>query len=316
MGTVSVVIPTYNCAETLERALQSVFGQTYACEEVIVVNDCSTDSTEDLLRGFAGRIKTINTGARSGAAAARNMGIDAAKGKYVAFLDADDLWLPEKIERQMEVFETSPHRPALVTCNSSRIAADGKTPLQEDHHATHPPGRGDRVWRRLLERNFIPTPTVMMKRDALVALGGFDETLPIAEDYDLWIRASFAYGVDFSQSVLVRFHERPGSLMKEMMHRNAELTLKVINRYLDEYERHLESGAKRSISGGWFLRYGYEAYLGGDYSSSIGYCLDALRSRHRVFKVGTVLLRAAVRGGWERCSAGVGRGERGPVGRG
>jgi len=125
--TVSVIISTYNRAHLIGRAIQSVLNQTYQDFEVIVVDDGSTDNTEEIVKSFNDpRIRYIRHEKNKGAAAARNTGIKAARGKYIAFQDSDDEWLPEKLEKQMKVFENAPPEAGVVYTDMQRINEDGE----------------------------------------------------------------------------------------------------------------------------------------------------------------------------------------------
>ena len=123
---VSVIIPTYNRKHLLKEALGSVFSQTYKNLQVIVVDDGSTDNTQDIISDFKDkRITYIKQGHR-GASSARNKGIENAKGEYTAFLDSDDRWLPTKIEKQMDVFKNSKVNPGVVYCGIEYMDENGK----------------------------------------------------------------------------------------------------------------------------------------------------------------------------------------------
>ncbi len=178
---VSVVIPTYNCSAYLAEAIESVLEQTRLPDEIIVVDDGSTDDTVACLEAFGDRI-TVFRQEHLGAAAARNHGIEEASGDWVAFLDADDLWVAEKLEKQIAALEAS-REAALSFTNRATFDAEMK-PLSGHRRNVV----GGEVTRALFEHTFITG--VVVRRDLLRKLGGFDESLPVCEDYDLWLRAS------------------------------------------------------------------------------------------------------------------------------
>jgi glycosyltransferase involved in cell wall biosynthesis len=196
---VSVVIPTYNRAAVLERSIRSVLGQTLKDFELIVVDDGSTDSTQELLVRFDGKLRYAFQENR-GVAAARNTGIGLSIGELVAFLDSDDEWLPDKLARQVARFDRT--KNAFV-CHSEEIwIRDGKRVPQKPLHRK----QGGRFFERALERCLISPSSVMISRRLLDEVGWFDEELAAAEDYDLWLRITAFHEVDFITEPLVVKH--------------------------------------------------------------------------------------------------------------
>jgi glycosyltransferase involved in cell wall biosynthesis len=196
---VSVIIPTYNRAALLERAIHSVLAQTFHDFELIVVDDGSSDSTADLLHTFEGRIKTVFQENR-GVSAARNLGIKEATGRLLAFLDSDDEWLPAKLARQTALFDGQD--PCFV-CHSDEIwVRNGRELHQKEIHLK----QGGRFFPRALERCLISPSSVMISRTLLDRVGWFDEDLPAGEDYDLWLRITAFHEVDFVPEKLVIKH--------------------------------------------------------------------------------------------------------------
>jgi glycosyltransferase involved in cell wall biosynthesis len=177
---VSVVVPAHNAAATLGPALASVAHQTVPPTQVLVVDDGSTDDTAAVARGAPLELEVIPTGAPSGPAAARNAGTAHAVGEWVAFLDADDVWHSRKLEVQLEAAR---RKPGTVLVASDWVRGTPPTP-------DGPVGM--RVLRtgHILSLNRFQTSTVLVRRDVLSSVGGFDPTLDGAEDWDLWLRAS------------------------------------------------------------------------------------------------------------------------------
>jgi glycosyltransferase involved in cell wall biosynthesis len=207
---VSVVIAAYNAADTLEATLASVAAQTCRDFELVVVDDGSTDTTPALLTRFvqthawARWIRQDN----AGAAAARERAIAAARGAFIAFLDADDLWLPEKLAMQMALFDRNPSL-ALVFTDERDFSSAGDAPLSRFQQK--PPARG-RVLPQLFFGNFILNSSVVVRKDALLAVGGFDAAHRVHEGIDLWLRLAEHHDFDYVDAVLVRYRVRPESL--------------------------------------------------------------------------------------------------------
>ena len=206
MPTVSVIVPTRNRADLIAEALRSVRDKTYQDLEILVVDNGSTDKTPDVVAGLADPRILYHWQEDSGLPAdSRNVGIRMSAGHYVAFLDSDDVWLPEKLERQVAYLETHPDC-GLIFMNASIIGdhhRSGQTLLRK----TPPSGR---VFEALLWENFISTLTAMVPRRVLDKVGVFDLDPAIrrAEDYDLWLRIAHDYEVAYLPMVggLYRFH--------------------------------------------------------------------------------------------------------------
>lgn len=198
--TVSAVIPVHNGATYVAQAIESVLVQTHAPVECIVVNDGSIDDTEEVVRQF-GRSVTHVPQSQAGVSVARNRGVRIATGDYVAFLDHDDVWYPEKLERQLAKLQTE--GAVLALCAVEVIDAAGKTLSIKRLWA-----RADLVTGMLL---FDGTETVscsstgVMRRDAFHSLGGFDPLLGMSADWDLLLRALLHGGVSYVDEPLARY---------------------------------------------------------------------------------------------------------------
>lgn len=196
MKSVSVIIPSYNRAHLLPRCLDSVIAQECSPSEIIVVDDGSTDSTRSLLQGSYPGIKVI-TQANKGVSAARNAGIRAATGDWLAFLDSDDAWLPGKLDRQLEAIEASPgsniaHTDEIWIRNGVRVNPRRK-------HKKY----GGSIFKYCLPLCVISPSSVMIHRRVFDRVGLFDETLPVCEDYDLWLRICARMPVLFIREPLI-----------------------------------------------------------------------------------------------------------------
>ncbi len=194
---VSVVIPSYNYGQFLRRAVDSVAAQTYAPVEVIVVDNGSTDATNEVLAGYGSAVTVLRQPIR-GPSATRNMGIRAAKGRYIAFLDADDRWRPDKLSRQMELFERDPTLGA-VGCGVVFVSGSG-APIGHRDFAERASDPLDLVLqlRRVAVRDFWiggSASGALIRREVFEAVGLWDETLPSAEDWDLWMRVAAKFAI-------------------------------------------------------------------------------------------------------------------------
>lgn len=210
MPSVSVIIPTYQRAHWVGQAIESVLVQSYRDYEIIVVNDGSTDGTASRLNEFGDRVRVIHQ-ANRGLPAARNAGINAAKGDLLAFLDDDDLWFPGKLASQIALFSRDPS-VGLVYADMTLFDENGD---RESSYADRcrPPLMQNAA--TLFRYNFIPVPTVMVRRACLDQVGLFDETLTACEDYDLWLRIIEHWPVLGSSDILARYRLSANSIHRD-----------------------------------------------------------------------------------------------------
>lgn len=187
MTHITAVIPTHNRAPLLARALDSVCAQSEPPDECLVVDDGSSDETEALVRRAYPAVTYLRQPHR-GVSAARNLGIERARGDWVAFLDSDDCWMPDKLSRQRRAVKHSDR----VICHTDEIwIRHGRRVNPMRKHRK----RGGWIYSHCLPRCAISPSTSMVRRDVLLAAGGFDESLPACEDYDLWLRLCARYPV-------------------------------------------------------------------------------------------------------------------------
>ena len=214
MVQVSVVIPTYNCAAYLADALQSVYQQTLKNMEVVVVDDGSNDNTLDVIAPWRDRIVYIEQ-ERAGVAAARNAGIAASTAPYVAFLDADDVWLPAKLEMQVAALESK--QDAGMACTDfSVLYDDGKR--THSFFSGNPPLADRDLFIRMVENCFAFPSVVMIRRDVLQRCGVFDTSAGVAEDMNLWLRVAHDYKVAIVPKVLCVKRERLAAVLLHPEH--------------------------------------------------------------------------------------------------
>jgi glycosyltransferase involved in cell wall biosynthesis len=193
---VSVIIPTYNRGWVIKEAIDSVLAQDYTEFELIVVDDGSTDHTSDVLDSYGDDIKVLSQ-KNKGVSAARNRGIAEASGKFIAFLDSDDLWLPQKLTLQIEFINQTPD--ALI-CQTEEVWIRNGLRVNPKKRHKKPSGM---IFKPSLELCLVSPSAVMIQRSLLDRVGGFDETLPACEDYDLWLRISCRFPVHLIDAPLI-----------------------------------------------------------------------------------------------------------------
>lgn len=214
---VSTIIPAYNAARFVTKAIDSALMQAVP-QQIIVVNDGSRDDTSDVVRAYGDAVTLIEQ-PNGGVSAARNRGIAAARGDFVAFLDADDVWLPGKLSRQLALFEADPELGTVI-CDEMHVSAEGEV-LRPSFLATRRcynelPTQASRLSKPvtwLVRESFFPTSGVITRRSILDRAGPFDTRLSICEDRDLWLRLAFEAPVGLVPEVLLHYLTgRPDSL--------------------------------------------------------------------------------------------------------
>jgi glycosyltransferase involved in cell wall biosynthesis len=208
MPLVSVIVPTYQNGQYLCQAIESILRQTWKDLEIIVVDDGSTDNTSEVLKTYEGKIKIL-TQPNSGTAAARNAGIKVSQGKFIAFLDADDIWLEGKLEQQMPIFDK---KPQVGLVFSDMYNFDGESKKGRAFQLVKP--KSGWVESDLFQSDFVPMPTVIIRHECLDTIGLFDETLHYCEDYDLWLRICRSWELDFINEPLALYRLSQGQKSK------------------------------------------------------------------------------------------------------
>lgn len=194
--SISVIIPTYNRANTIERCLDSVLNQTHTADEIFVIDDGSTDGTAKLLKNKYSNINYLYK-ENSGVSAARNLGIKESKSEWLAFLDSDDEWMPQKLEAQLHSIQANPnyrlfHSDEIWVRNGKRVNPKYK----------HQKYGGD-IFKYCLPLCCISPSVVMIHRSLFDEIGLFDEKLPACEDYDLWLRICSKHEVFYIDEPLI-----------------------------------------------------------------------------------------------------------------
>lgn len=214
---VSIVMAAKNYARFLPMAVESVRAQTFPDWELLIIDDGSSDETPRVVQPFLvdSRIRYVRSDVL-GQSRAKNLGIGLSRGEFVAFLDADDAWLPTKLEKQLAVFR---ERPALgvVYCRRSLIDESGQT-LVAKPRAAVPTGR---VLSAMFVQNFVCFSSAMVRREVFSRVGTFDPQWDLAIDYDLWLRVAKHYEFDFVDEELVLYRTGHGNLSKKLSDRVA-----------------------------------------------------------------------------------------------
>ncbi len=224
---VTVVIPAYNCAATVAETLDSVLAQDHPHTEVVVVNDGSKDHTLDVLRGYGERIRVIDQ-PNAGPPAARNTGIAAARGEYVAFLDADDVWVQGKLSAQARHLDANPDVGTVCTTWTEWFPEpDGRYRRPDGFAAMRVDDRIDDtrsgwLYPRMLMSSQMLTTTVMVRRRVLAEVGDFDLSLWNGDDYDYWLRLSQHSRITRLASLGALYRILPGSVSRSPRETNYE----------------------------------------------------------------------------------------------
>lgn len=224
---ISVIIPTYNRAQTILRAVESVLKQSYRPFEIIVVNDGGTDETVELLQPFENQI-TLVSQSNKGVSSARNRGIDVAKGEWIALLDSDDEWLPGQLKNQAGYFESNPQ---LDIFQSAEIWIRNGKRVNPKHKFKKYSGW---IFKQCLPLCIVSPSAVMFTKKLWREMNGFDEAFPVCEDYDLWLRIARKYPIGLNENIgLIKYggHKDQLSLTFPVMDR---LRIRAIEKHLND----------------------------------------------------------------------------------
>lgn len=226
--TVAVVIPTYKRTSKLERAVNSVCNQSYPDWKLYVVNDDPTHDVSDLLPDDD-RISYIQHDENRGAPAARNTGIRASQSRFIAFLDDDDAWKPEKLERQIDTFEDLPRDYGLIYTGRDIVVDD------EVVKVYNPDAAGE-IFDELLRNNIIPSETPLVKRECFRNIGNFDTNFQSSQDIDMWLRIAREYKIGVvPDSLAIAYQGHEDRISKNMMRKvNGK------KKFIDKYDSDLE----------------------------------------------------------------------------
>ena len=263
-GLVSVIVPVFNRQDYVAETIESIVKQTYKNIEIIIINDGSTDDSEKIIRTFQSQypdaIDVINQ-KNQGQVKARNNGLEIARGEFIAFLDSDDVWSLDKVEKQMNRFK---NKIGLVYSGVQYIDTWGNVIGEEQCDQSI---KGS-VYEKLLVKNRMTGGTVIIKNAVLKEVGLFDETLEAAENWDLWIRATQFYEVDFVDEPLLKYRKHSGNMSS-----NNTLMLDATYSILEKYclNAHAEGAAVDACeiaTANYYYRVGVYLISIGDYSDA------------------------------------------------
>jgi len=198
---VSIILPTYNRDWVITQAIDSVLAQSYTNFELIIIDDGSTDKTTDVIKSYEGKLQYVYT-KNSGVAKARNRGISISKGKFIAFIDSDDTWEPQKLAKQILFLSKNPSY-GLCYCGAQYFHNKN---LERDTISHYKNIKNGFIFSELLKQPSIATPTVIIRADIIENVGTFNEKFKLFEDRDLWLRVALNNKIHFVPELLVNIH--------------------------------------------------------------------------------------------------------------
>ena len=200
MSKVTVIIPTYNRADKIEKSIKSVLDQTYEDFTLIIVDDCSKDNTEEVVAGINDeRIVYHKLSENKGAAGARNEGVKLAQTEFIAFEDSDDFWLQDKLDKQIKYMDE--HPDVGLVYGKIKVISPDKTYVFPNEAV--PGNLEGELYPWLIRRNTIDTPTMFIRKNCFDEIGGFDSTLRCLEDWEFSIRFSEKYKIGYIDDILI-----------------------------------------------------------------------------------------------------------------
>jgi len=248
MPAVSVIVNLYNGKATLAETIKSVLGQTFSDWELLVWDDGSIDGGGDVLAQFADpRIRYFRSPERIPLGQARQAAIEMTHGDWVAFLDQDDLWLPQKLERQLSVAEKHPEA-ALIYGRTVRFYPDGTERDYDQAHEYTPLPEGDVFLSLFVDSCYIAMSSALFRRSALEAIGGIPENIHIIPDYYLYLAVSQRFAAAAVQEVVCRYRMHRGNTSQVTAIAVQEEALRLMDKYRDSVDGQLLAKCKRHHS--------------------------------------------------------------------
>jgi hypothetical protein len=235
MPLISVIIPVHNGERTISATLDSVLQQTFPDFELIIINDASTDKTLEIISEYADPRLSIFSRSYQSAAVSRNQGLNQVRGEYIAFLDADDLWTPDKLESQLQALKDHPE--AAVAYSWTDYIDEVGNKLYPGSYLT----LNGRVYPQLLVRNFLESGSnPLIKHQALIDVGGFDESLQGGQDWDLYLRLAALYSFVAVPQVQIYYRVSRDSISSNLSRQEQQI-LQVMERHFSQASPELQS---------------------------------------------------------------------------
>ena len=258
MNTVSVIIPAYNCAPYIQEAVESVLNQTYQNFELLIVDDGSADDTRRILKEFEkkypDRVRNFYQ-SNQGASAARNKALKESRGEYIAFLDADDVWYPQKLAKQIQVLENT--ESGFVYCDNYFVTETREK--IENYVRKVKFIEGDGILE-LFCNHFVMTPAVVFRKKYLLEIGYFDETLRVGEDYDFFLRLASVCTMTAVKEKLWERRVLKDSLSRKDFVMDARNDLMILKKFLSDHPDfyHAHKSRVRSRLSQYYFSFGYK----------------------------------------------------------
>jgi len=287
MQLVSVIMPAYNAAPFIQDAVESLLAQTYRSWELWVIDDGSTDRTLEIIEAFEDPRIFVKSQSNQGVSAARNLGLEAARGEWVAFLDADDLWLPHKLEAQLKKADG---RQVLVY--GDYLTLSGEKTTHQDQLGLCPDfPREGYLYDSLIQHDYIGTLSVLAPKEAVDQIGGFDPGLHAPADWDYWIRLSVGREWVYVDEPVAIYRDHSKGISKDFGAFEADIAV-----LLERYLFHGATSAQRRF--GCWINYRHlchHAVRAGQTRKAFGYWVQAVQSRrwtyHNLASLAYVLLK-------------------------
>lgn len=240
MDSVSVIIPVYNRDSSLKDAVESILLQTYKPSEIIIIDDGSFLSAENVLKNYAGHVKIIRLGNNKGVSAARNKGILESKGDYIAFLDSDDVFLPEKLEYQIKFMKE----------NNYKISHTNEFWYRKDRWVNQVKSSqryGGKILDKILDKCRISPSSLIIKKDVFEKTGLFDESLRVCEDYDISLRFALFYDIGYLDKKLIIKRAIEENSLSAAIKYIEYIRYNILSNFYENYKSMVDKKDKKSI---------------------------------------------------------------------
>ena len=288
MAVISVITPTYNRARFLPAAVASVLSQTFGDFELIIVDDGSEDNTPDVLKPFLAdrRVRYVYQ-ENQGQSHARNLALKQATGDFIAFLDSDDVWAPDKLEKQLAVFRAN-SEVDIVHGDEAIINEQGSVVSLQNMRRY-----SGRITRYLLADNSVSITTALVRRRCFDEMGGFDTSVGVADDYELWLRFSARYCYQYEPGIVASYRVMADQISSDKRRRYAA-NERIIQQFLARYGEVLSPGERRWGLARFYCRKARYFASAGERGKAVGAIAGALHNAPLDSVVWRALYRVAV----------------------